>query len=162
MKLLNKVVILFDIDYTLFNVDLFKQSNLTKFLLYDDVKDALNSLQKISILGISSEGESGLQRKKMQKTNIEKYFKEENIHIAKNKPNSLKKNLSQYKKNNLFLLDDKLTILRQAKKSFPLIFTIWVRRGKYAQEQKEVADFRPDAQVFNLTQAVDIIKSKLK
>lgn len=157
-----KPIVLFDIDYTLFNVDLFKESKFTEFTLYDEVKEALNILGEIATLGILSEGELHLQRKKIEKTGIGKYFNNENIHIVSNKPENLRKILKEYVDESLFLVEDKLTILHVAKKMFPSIFTIWLRRGKYANEHREILGLQSDVAVDNLLEVASVVKKALK
>lgn len=152
--------ILFDIDYTLFNTDVFKKTQLKKHSVYDEVENVLEALSKIAHLGIFSEGKVGLQKSKLQKTAIQKYFPEAQTHIVLEKGPSLKKILSQYQEFELFLIDDKLTILQEAKDYLPSIFTVWVKRGKYAQKQKEIFNFKPDATITDLKQLIKIIKIK--
>lgn len=153
-------LILFDIDYTLFNTDVFKETQLKKHSVYNEVERTLNELSKIARLGIFSEGKIDLQKRKLQKTAIQKYFPKEQTHIVLEKGLSLKEVLNQYQNFELFLVDDKLTILGEAKNYMPSIFTIWVKRGKYAQKQKEIPGFKSDATVINLKQIIKIIREK--
>ena len=80
-----KPIVLFDIDYTLFDTDHFKKSALTKHKIYEEVRDVLEKLSKIAMLGIFSEGNLEFQRKKLNQTGIEGYFKKDNTHIVLNK-----------------------------------------------------------------------------
>lgn len=152
-------LILFDIDYTLFNTDVFKKTQLKKHSVYDEVKNVLEALSNIARLGIFSEGKIGLQKSKLAKTAIQKYFPEAQTHIVLEKRANLKEVLNQYQEFELFLVDDKLTILQEAKDYSPSIFTVWVKRGKYAQNQKEIFNFKPDATITDLGQLVKIIKT---
>ncbi|MCL5438455.1 MAG: hypothetical protein M1268_00515 [Patescibacteria group bacterium] len=158
---IKKTIILFDIDYTLFRTKLFKKSNLQKYVLYKEVIDILTRLSRVASLGIFSEGEFVFQKKKLTKTDIEKYFINDNIHIHKNKEEVLNDILSKYKDGSIFLIDDKLTILNEAKKILPSIFTIWVKRGEYAEKQKNIMNFKPDAVVTNLKKIMIIIENNL-
>ena len=162
MKSLNKCVVLFDIDYTLFDTANFKQSRLLEHKIYQEVISVLDSLKKIAILGIFSEGDLKFQTQKLVKTDIKKYFKEMHTHIVLNKLNDIKRVFEKYKDNKIFLIDDKLSILNKLKKIMPLCFTIWVKRGWYAQNQKEIPGFKPDATVDNLREVVKIISQSLK
>ena len=152
-------IILFDIDYTLFNVDLFKESVFKQFEIYGEVEGVLIELSSLARLGIFSEGGYELQKAKLARTNIKKYFRDEHTHIIFSKSNEIKKVLDRYKNKKIFFVDDKLTILHDAKKIMPSIFTIWVKRGKYAQGQAEIKNFKPDATITSLDQIISIVLS---
>lgn len=156
---MNKIV-LFDIDYTLFNTDIFKSSNLQEFKIYDEVKNVLEKLSSVAILGIFSEGEEVLQKKKLLETQIGDHFIKEHMYIVAKKENELEKILETYKNHTIFLIDDKLTILYKAKSTLPHLYTIWVKRGRYAENQEPIEGFVPDSQVDDLTDIVEIIKGK--
>lgn len=156
-----KPIVLFDIDYTLFDTAFFKESNLLEHKIYQEVIQVLENLKTIAILGIFSEGNIDFQRKKLRETGIEKYFEQDNTHIVLNKLEELKGIIEKYEDRETFFVDDKLAILFDAKESFPDVFTIWVKRGPFAQNQKEILGFKPDVQVDNLSEAVKIIRSEL-
>lgn len=156
-----KPIVLFDIDYTLFDTDFFKKNNLSKHRVYEEVIEVLEKLSGIAILGIFSEGQIDFQKNKLKETNIEKYFNFDNLHIVLNKLDKLKGILEKYKKGKTFFIDDKLAILSDAKKLFPAVFTVWVKRGPFAENQKEIPGFAPDAEVENLSEVVRIVKSNL-
>lgn len=153
-----KPVVLFDIDYTLFDTALFKGSKFLKHKIYKEVLGVLDNLSKIAILGIFSEGNIDFQKRKLKETNIKRYFAKDNTHIVLNKLDELKGTLKKYGNRKTFFVDDKLTILFDAKKLFPYIFTIWVKRGFYAENQKEISGFKPDAQVKGLQEVVEIVR----
>lgn len=155
---LSKPLVLFDIDYTLFDTAFFKESKLLKHKVYKEVTEVLDSLNKIAILGVFSEGDIEFQKKKLKETNIEKYFAKDHTHIVLKKIDELKKVLEKYRDRQIFFVDDKLNILYDAKKLSPRVFTIWVKRGFYAQNQKPIPGFKPGAEVLNLREIVDIIK----
>ena len=152
-----KKVILFDIDYTLFNTDIFKQSQLRTHAVYDEVYDVLKELSKIAQLAIFSEGKINFQKNKLLKTGIQKHFLKGYTHIAEKKEEMLRRILQKYIDNRVFLVDDKLTILHLAKTISPSLFTIWVKRGIYAKNQKEIPGFKPDATVDNLKRFIFLI-----
>ncbi len=153
---MNKIV-LFDIDYTLFNTDRFRQSNLSDFVLYGEVTQAITQLEKVATLGIFSEGTLELQNEKLHQTNILPHFIEEHIHIVAKKEEGLKTVLHKYRNYKIFLIDDKLTILQKAKNILPELITIWIKRGKYALTQDSIAGFVPWATVDNLSDIIELI-----
>lgn len=146
----NSKVILFDLDYTLFNTDRFKKSNLKNYSLYIEVESVLQELSAKAILGIFSEGEDEFQRLKIKKTALKKYFSPRHIHVVATKEQVLTKVFFKYHRQSLYLVDDKLNILYLAKRVWPEIKTIWVKRGKYALNQKPIKDFMPDIITTNL------------
>lgn len=151
-------IVLFDIDYTLFNTDIFKQSNLETFGVYEEVAETLINLQKFAKLGIFSEGKLYFQKSKLINTKIYKHFEREHTHIVGNKSEVILELLKKYCDDMLFLVDDKLEVLHKAKTIDPLIFTIWVKRGIYAKNQKPIPDFHPDFMTKSLEEIVKIIK----
>lgn len=153
-----KPVVLFDIDYTLFDTALFKESRFLQHKVYEEVIEVLDSINKIATLGIFSEGDIDFQRRKLKQTNIDKYFEKDHTHIVLKKIDDLKKILESYEDRQIFFVDDKLNILFDAKKSFPEVFTIWVKRGPFAESQKPILGFKSDAEVKNLSEVVKIIQ----
>lgn len=152
-------IVLFDIDNTLFNTEKFKKSDLTTFEVYDEVKETLEKLKNVATLGLFSQGEIAFQNKKLHQTDIKNYFAEEHTHIVEYKLDVLEDILSRYKSNaKVFFVDDWLSILHEAKKSDPSIFTIWMKRGEYAHSQTIHSDFTPDAIVENLRDVIPLIK----
>lgn len=159
MQTLKKIV-LFDIDNTLFNTLRFKQTDLKIFSLYEDVLETVTQLQNVAELGIFSEGEIAFQEKKLRETNIEKYFLREHVHIVSEKVAAIETLVKKYKtQNKIFLIDDKLSILPIIKDAFPSVFTIWMKRGEYAETQKPIEGFSPDATIESLQEAVPLIKN---
>jgi len=153
-------IILFDIDNTLFNTQKLKSSKLTIFELYDEVKDSLDKLANIATLGLLSQGEIAFQNKKLEKTEIKKYFSQEHKHIVEYKLDVMRDILQLYKnKAKIYFIDDWLTGLREAKKTDPSVITIWMKRGEYANTQEKHSDFEPDAVVTNLNEVVKLISS---
>ena len=153
-----EIIILLDIDNTLFNTEKLKNSNLSMFELYDEVVDALRKLSKISTLGIFSQGQVAFQNKKLYETNIEHYFSEEHKYIVENKIAIMKEVFDKYKyKVKVYFIDDWLEMLRVAKIIEPSVITIWMKRGEYAHTQEEHSDFTPDIVVNNLAEAVPFI-----
>ena len=151
-------LVLFDIDHTLFDTDSFKKSNLTTYTLFEETLDVILALKKFSDIGIFSEGEIDFQKMKLKKTLLYEHFAEQNVHIFEKKDSMLADVLKKYDKRIIFLVDDKLNILKLAKEVIPSLFTIWVKRGPYAKVQKPIGNFKPDATVVDLKEVAAIVK----
>ncbi len=155
----NDIVVLLDIDNTLFNTVKLKESHLTKFELYDEVKETLKKLAPLATLGILSQGEIAFQNKKLDLTEIKHYFLSDHTHIVEDKLDVMQEILEKYKgKAKVYFVDDWLDMLRAAKKVDPNVITIWIKRGEYADSQAEHSDFTPDAIVKNLKDIIPLIK----
>ena len=150
MQQLNNPIILFDIDYTIFDTALFKQSNLVQYSLYSEVPDILSDLSNKATLGILSEGEKQFQQNKLIKTKIDHFFHKDHMHIDLDKKKLIKTISETYKNKSLIIIDDKLPILPLARQYIPHVFTVWIKRGKYAKNQKPLPGFTPDAALDNL------------
>ncbi len=150
-------MILFDIDYTLFDTDTFKQSELTDYRAYDEVIQMLGQLQGIATVGIFSEGGEEFQKAKLLKTRIHYHFPQEHLHIVAKKEESLRGILNKYKKYQLFMVDDKLSVLQAAKRVSPSTITIWIKRGPYAINQANANAFLPDATITSLDEVIAIV-----
>ncbi len=159
MQSLNKPVILFDIDYTLFNTAQYKESNQELFSLYKEVYDVLSELSNTTILGIFSEGESEFQNRKLRKTKIDHFFSKEHIHIEHLKSGKIKALGEIYKNTPLYIIDDKLPFLLVMKNTIPQVKTIWIKRGLYAENQNTIPGFTPDAVIDNLSELIPIINN---
>jgi len=156
---MNKKFVLFDIDFTLFDTRAFKDSKLTEYTIYKEVISVLENLSKIAELGIFSKGESEFQKIKLEKTGMAKFFKEKNVHIFEDKEANLTKIIDKYKNYQIFLVDDRLGTLYSAKKHLEQVFTVWIKRGWFAENQKPIPDFKSDAEVENLSEVVKIVGS---
>jgi FMN phosphatase YigB (HAD superfamily) len=151
-------IILLDIDDTMFNTDAFIKSDETKYAMYDDVYSSLVSLSKIATLGIFSQGDVAFQRKKLHETNIQHYFLEEHIHIVEQKLENVKGLLERYKgQGELFLVEDRLDVLQMAKQIDPNLHAIWMKRGRYAENQRVKVDFVADATIEDLHELLPLI-----
>jgi hypothetical protein len=155
----SKPVVLFDIDYTLFDTRKFKDSKLKDYSIYDEINKILTQLIKIASLGIFSKGETEFQKTKLEKTGMLNFFEEKNIHIFNDKDVNLISVLQKYKNSKLFLVDDKLEVLHSAKKYMPQIITVWVKRGPYAETQAPIENFVPSATISNLSNLYRIVFS---
>jgi len=156
-KMKNKPVVLFDIDYTIFDTQKFKESRLQDFNTYKEVEELLMKLNDIATLGIFSKGGNEFQRTKLENTGMIKFFEENCIHIFDDKDAKLIDVLGKYKNSKLFLVDDKLGILYSAKKLMPELTAIWVKRGPYAQAEQSIENFVPDATIENLSNLFNLV-----
>src|SRR5258708_2009342 len=103
----SEIIVLLDIDNTLFNTFKFKASNLTHFELYKEVKDSLKALATVATLGVLSQGEIAFQNKKLETTEIKHYFLSEHTHIVEYKLEVMKDILERYKDNaQVYFIDD--------------------------------------------------------
>ncbi len=153
-----KKIVLFDIDYTLFDTDLFKESDLTKHTLYEEVVGVLVEIATYATLGIFSEGNIELQRNKLLKTDILKNFNEEDIHIFLEKTTPIPQVIEKYKDHQIFLVDDRSSILEKVKKHSPAVFTVFIDREKRIWKGDEPTDYQADAVIKNLNKLVDLVK----
>lgn len=150
-------IVLFDIDYTLFNTDIFKSSDLKTHSIYKEVPNVLKTLSNIAILGIFSEGKLLLQQTKLEKTKIDTFFIKEHTHIVEKKDVSIGEMLKKYKNHVLYLVDDKLTVLHQASLLMPEVVTIWIKRGIYAENQKPIENYTPRAIIYSLEEVIPLV-----
>lgn len=153
-----KKVVLFDIDRTLFNTEVFKESDLQTHSVYEEVLEVLEQLSKEALLGIFSQGQLDLQTTKLIKTGIHGHFQKKHMHIVADKTGAMPAVFEKYKHHRVFFVDDKLTALYEAKKFYPWLFTIWVRRGKYALRQEPIEGFEPEATITDLREVVKLVQ----
>lgn len=153
---MNKLV-LFDIDYTLFDTASFKESNLTKFSLYDEIGLLLEKLSKTATLAIFSKGETDFQINKLKKTGIDKYFTKDFIDIVEDKTYEFERVIDKYKNYEIYLIDDRISNLEIAKRHRSDIKTIWVERGPFAIKD---TNFVPDKSISDLGELEEYIKNE--
>lgn len=151
-----KKIVLFDIDYTLFDTDLFRESELKKHTLYEEVVKTLGEISEHADLGIFSEGDLEFQRNKLLKTDIMKHFNEQDIHIFPEKKALISEVFKKYEGSKIFLIDDRPSILKEAKKAFSSIFTIFIDR-KDRKRKEELQGYKPDASVETLSEIIPFI-----
>ena len=151
---MQKKLVLFDIDYTLFDTKAFIESNLTSFSLYEEVREVLTALQENCELGVFSEGEENFQKRKLIETAIYDFFP--NTHIVINKIESMGEVLRKYSDYKLSFVEDKLENLKEAKQVVPELFTIWIKRGPFADSQENIG-FSPDVVVESLRDIIPVI-----
>ena len=125
--------------------------------MYKETKQVLNLLSRNKLLriGIFSTGYDRFQRKKIKE--IEDFLHKEHIYIFVFKDRELSNIIKRYKTHSLYLIDDHLGILYMAKRVKKKVFTIWVKRGRFAENQKNIPKFEPDAVIENLSEVVKIV-----
>ncbi len=136
------MILLFDIDYTLFDTAAFKESGLTSYNLYPEVKNILESLCKSYTLGILSQGETDFQMKKLTETEILELFDKNHIFIIPDKLQALSGIMGKLSHEDVLFVDDKLEMLEEAKKLDPKLKTVWVKNGPFAKSTQ--CTFTPD------------------
>lgn len=153
-----KKIVLFDIDHTLFDTPSFKESQLTKFSIYEEVIDVLEKLKDVAVLGVYSEGELALQTSKLLNTNITDRFIKEHIYIFDKKLEHVSEIFEKSDEKDFFLIDDRPLVLAKVKEYNPDVKTVWIRRGLYKDEY--IDGFTPDKTVVNLRDILSYIKEE--
>lgn len=126
--------------------------------MYSEVSDFLTQAAKLGEVGILSQGVDEIQRAKLSE--ISHYFHNKHIHIVARKHKiTLEEVLSKYKHDRTVFIDDSLPVLYDAKKIKPDIKVIWIKRGRYAENQKDIEGFSPDLVILNLKEALPMISS---
>jgi hypothetical protein len=127
---------------------------------YEETPEVLRLIGVNATIGIFSKGDNNFQRKKIN--SVINLFKEENIHVAKNKIEILSKVLSKYKNYQIYIVDDILEVLFQAKKINKEVLTVWIKRPAYYESylinQAPIKDFTADFTVTNLREIIPIIE----
>lgn len=137
--------------------NLFYNDNLMQSCLYKESQKAVEDLQKKALIVIFSKGKDVFQRAKISA--IKPLLEDKHIHITTNKYETLPKLIKRYKKKKLYLVDDALDVLHAAKRLNLEIFTIWVKRGEFAEKQKPITGFESDAVISNLKEALTLIRN---
>ena len=127
--------------------------------LYEETLDTITKISKIATIGIFSKGHDQFQRNKISE--FKHLLGEDHIYIMSNKFEALREIADKYSGIKLYLVDDLLDILYSAKKLKADIYTIWIKRGRYAMNQEPIPGFSPDAQIGNLSEVVKVIESNL-
>lgn len=126
--------------------------------IYSEVLEFLTESARFVEIGILSQGIEELQMAKLGE--ISHYFHNNYIHIVPRKHKRILKSvLSKYKGYKIIFIDDALPVLYEAKKIKPDLLVIWIKRGRYAQTQKDIKGFTPDAIILNLKEALPIISN---
>lgn len=153
---MRKKILLFDIDYTLFDTAHFKESNLSSYLLYPDVENVLLKLHSKIQLGILSQGEHDFQIAKLKNTGIFNFFKSEYIFIVEDKHGELQHIMKFLKDFDVIFVEDKKEMLERAKEFDPEIKTVWVQKGPYADATS--SKFSPHFTIFDISELPPLLE----
>lgn len=140
--------------------DLIFNSLLLRDHLHTDVFSTFKTLSKLGEIGIFSQGEEKLQNAKI--THFLELISKDKVHIERDKKSELQKVFQKYNEYTVYFIDDMLPILRAAKMVSPEVISIWIKRGRYAEVQKDIEGFTPDFTALNLDEAVNYIKTTIK
>ena len=143
-----------DVDFSAVEESIWNEEAFRR-CIYKEVDDILSEIKKIAQVGIFSKGHDRFQRAKLK--TIEHFLEIKHIHIVVDKYANLPQIINKYAKHKLYLVDDELEALHFASKLRSDVFTIWVKRGRYAAEQKPIPGFTPNLVVTNLRKIVKII-----
>lgn len=143
-------------DKLLIEKAIFAKENF-KGLLYKESLGVISKLSKIGTVGIFSKGYNSFQKNKIQA--LKHILSDKDIYVYVNKRRSLPKIIDKYKDFKLYIVDDALNVLYAAWKLNKDLATIWVKRGIYAEKQKPINDFKPDAIIKNLKELMPVITS---
>lgn len=142
------------IENLLFNSSFFKKG------FYKEVEETLRNVERIAKIGIFSQGDMKFQWAKIEQSGFKHLFDKDLVYIIKPRKldflQSLKK---KHSKDRIYLVDDKPKVIHEVKENFSSVFTIWLKRGKYTEQAKEIDGFKPDATIDNLSEVVEIVKS---
>ena len=131
-------------------------SNNIKKALYPEAISVLQNLQKKGVLlGVFSTGNSEFQLAKVSL--LADVLENAHIHIFTNKEEKIEYILNLYKEYSLYIVDDFLSILHKAKVKDQDVFTIWMKRGKFAEKAILPENFEPDAIIYSLEKVVPLI-----
>lgn len=139
-----------------FEKDIIELSEKGEFL-YEESLDVLQQLsnQKNVEIGIFSTGFFHLQKAKIAP--LLHLINEEHMYILDNKQLQLLDTIQKYKNEKLFLIDDFFQLLQKAKEIDPSVVTVWMKRGRHAENIGENEVFAPDFAVETLRKVVDIV-----
>ncbi|MBA3723271.1 MAG: hypothetical protein H0W89_00050 [Candidatus Levybacteria bacterium] len=155
-----KKIVLLDIDDTIFNTAKFYSTNFKTYEMYEEVHAALKALSQIATLGIFSQGDVAFQKKKLVETNIDHLFQEKHTYIVEEKIQVIKGLIETYKDSGrLFVVEDRLEVLEKVKAYGENVFTIFMKRGRFAQNPRVVVAYKPDATVTDLHQTISLIEN---
>lgn len=141
------------IKHLLFETSFFKSG------FYTEVEKSLRSLKNFARLGIFSQGDEKFQGAKIDQSGFKELFDKELIYIIKPRKLDILPLLRiKHKKDKVFLVEDKPLVVHTIRQIMPNVYTIWVKRGKYAEGQIDIENFKPDATITSLDQIIPIIE----
>lgn len=126
------------------------------FYLYPEVPHVLEALkEKAYSVGIFSTGGLDLQTAKV--ASIQHLLNAEHVHIFENKNPQLATILQKYNDFSIIFIDDFWKVLLEAKAINPFVTTIWMKRGRHAQNLEKPESFVPDFIITALDELLPLI-----
>ena len=141
------------LDAILADEESFQKSLFTETI---DVMETIAKDKEIRI-GVFSSGREEHQLKKLE--TFAHIFHKEHMHIFMFKDKEIAHVMETYRDDVVYLVDDVLKILYNAKKHHQNLITIWMKRGRLAAKQTSMEDFTPDYTVENLWGILPILKN---
>lgn len=139
-------------------LDVMYSEEFVSSYLYEETHAVIKEFEQLGELGIFSQGIERFQQLKVKQ--IAHLLKTHHIHIVPSKLSEIQRIFELYKEYEVFFLDDALPVLHAVKKAYPYVFTIWIKRGRYATIQEPIQGFIPNAVVKNLKEAENVIKEQ--
>lgn len=137
--------------------ELYQNQSLYTNTLYQDAREVLQKLTADNIhINILSTGYKEFQMMKIASLN--EFLPVDSLHIFENKLPHLSDVLSHYQGYNIYIVDDFIDILKEAKSIHPAVTTILITRQKKFEDNFGSRDFIPDYQVKSLTEILPIIR----
>ena len=124
--------------------------------IFPEVVEVLKKLKEVpnTILGVFSTGHEKLQMEKIDP--LLPYFDNKEIHIFETKDSHIEEVFQKHTEDTIFIIDDVLWVLEQAKEVNNSVVTIWMKRGLHA-EKTSVSTFTPDKTIENLSGLLGIV-----
>ncbi len=131
------------------------QEDIFLSCIYPESSDVLKKLnEKGLLLGIFSSGHSRLQQTKIK--SLTHFFSKENVHIHPIKNEKIESILSSYTSYDIYIVDDYIPVLIDAKAAEETITGIWVKRGRMAEKYSPTKAFTPDVTITNLVELLSL------
>ena len=125
---------------------------------YKEVEETLRHLQGKVRIGIFSQGDESFQSAKITQSGLKDFFENELVYIKKNKLDFLPLLQEKHGNDRMYLVDDKPGVLHTVKEHMPGVFTIWIKRGRHANQAQSIKDFAPDKIITHLSEIIPLIK----
>lgn len=126
--------------------------------IYPEAEDTLKQLENDFTLGIFSSGPPKFQSIKIDA--IKNYFLSHHVHIHPLKDSIIPDIARKYKDTEIFVVDDYIPVLEKLKKEDSHITTVWIKRGRLAEQVAPSKDFTPDETIHTLFELVPLVDKK--
>lgn len=134
--------------------NLFYDSEGIKLFFYKEVMEEIGKFAQLGEVGVLTQGFTKFQTAKF--ASIASHFHEEHIYIAEDKRAKMNSIFNKYKDYKVYYIDDLLMMLKHAKEVRRDVVTILMKRPNLKPQEET---FKPDIEVFNLTEAFNFIKN---